>query len=657
MVNNYTFPHADIDLQDNSAPVVPDTTILPLHLPLFVVFTEKGPIGVPVLGGSNALQAMFGSGMVNERSPFYQHPNVFLKRALPYQQVYVMRVADSTATAASLVLCCTVTPGQIPQYQRSVTGAEILGSNGLPLPMLMPDGTTVVTAAGVTLSFSVRPLAPGETISTVLNTTTAVSGGNAITYPLMAFTTDVGSAGNLAGFRLFYSSSFDAGAVANMGAMTYSFQPVTLSSTTNIDAPVYDIYNSQTETFAFKAGAYDPSTAMYYGLSDVVTNNYNGLPGLPYQFYVYSANATAIGQQVLAVSPELGTIDPNLINILSGVDQSGNTYQHMVVDATANTLLNANVVNYLQGGSDGSLSKATLEALTASVMNGTLNPQIADSFRYPFTHIYDSGFALATKMQLPAIFGLRDDVKIEFSTQDVAHAPNTAAQDQSTGSALRTMLLLNPESVDFGTQACRASIYQQCGTLSDTQIYTTIVPSTIDRMIKRCIWNGVNYVKGEPKGRPNSEVTILNIKSLNWTPTTPQQQQLSWNTGLNYIQYCDVATLFFADLLSVYPIDNSLLSSDVFVDYVAIYLKKIIRTQWTIFVGRDDKPTALFTDIAKAIDAAASFVFGTIITTSTVVSQTAVDSALGYQTTVTTSVQGNMPNRVWKVIVPITRAS
>jgi len=327
-----------------------------------------------------------------------------------------------------------------------------------------------------------------------------------------------------------------------------------------------------------------------------------------------------------------------------------------MVAASAVSVLNANVVEYLQGGSDGSLSKTMLETQTMAFLAGEINPEVGNTFRYPFTHIYDSGYALPTKQAIMSIYGLRDDVKIDFSTQDVANPANTAAQDQSTGSALRTAALLYPESTSFGTQACRASIYQQVGTLSDTQVYTNIVPANLDRMIKRCIFNGTDHVSGEPKGRPNSEVTIFNITSLNWTPASSAQMQLNWSTGLNYIQYCDVSTLFYPDLLSVYPIDTSLLSSDVFVDYT-VYLKKIIRRIWTIFVGRDDPPKSLYQDISKAIDAAASVAFNGMITTSTVVSQTAIDTALGYQLTVTTTVSGNMPNRVWKVIVPINRAA
>ena len=651
-----TFPNTYINVQAEPVNLVPDPAIVPIHLPLFISFADKGPLNTPILGGANALTTRFGSSMLNERSSFFTHQSVFFKRALPFQQCYFVRVADPAATAASLALFVTATPGNITQYQRTSSGALIL-TNGQPTPQLQSDGITPVTQPGITLTYSVRELASTETISTLQTTTTTVTGGTATTYPLMAFTTDVGSYGNKTGFRLFYNTAYDASAVTNTASMLYSFQPVVLNSTTNIETPVYDIYNSQTQTFSFKPGAYDATTATYYPLTDVITNDFQNLPGLPYNFYVYGANVGTLGQSILAVSPELGAIDPYLIDIFTAVDANGNPYEHLVVDGTGATILNANVVNYLVGGNDGSQSNTMFESLVVNFTAGTANPAIADKFRYPLTHFYDSGFSLTNKEAIAAFYGLRDDIKITWSTQDVSLPANTAAQDQSTGSALRAMLLLTPESIDFGTQFCRADIYQQCGKLSDTQIWNNIVPATIDRMLKRCLYCGGDSVKGEPKGRPNSEVTIFNIDSLNWTAATDQQKQLSVNTGLNYIQYADTATLFYPDLYSVYPIDTSLLSSDTFVDYTTVYLKHIINTEWTNFAGRDDPPQTLYTAIQKAIDGRANYVFSNRIKTSTVVSQTAVDTALGYQTTVTTTVTGNMPNRVWQVVVPIQKAT
>jgi len=656
MLQNNTFPNAYINLQDDSVVTIPDPTILPLHLPLFLTFAETGPIGIPVIGGTNTLTETFGSNFLNERSIYYQHPNVFLARALKYQQVYMVRVADPAATPASLVLMCAVTPANIVQYKRTAGGSIIYNSAGVPEPQLQADNVTIVTQPGVQLTYSIRQLASNETISSI-TTTTVVNGSVTTTnYPIMAFTTYAGSAGNNVGFRLFYNSSFDANAVSDLNALLYNFQPVKLNTNTNIESPIYDLYNSQTQTFSFLPQAYDPATATYYNLDEQIANNFNTITPPPFQFYVYNSNVGLIGSAVLAVSPELAGIGNYMINIFSGVDSNNNPYEHMTLAGNTSSIFNSNVVNYLSGGTDGLMTKSMLENQTVAFLTGETNPALGDAFRYPITHFYDSGYSLPVKQQLMGLFALRDDVHIDFSTQDVALQSNTESMDQSAGSALRTAALLMPESTDFGTQTCRVDIYPQCATLSDTNIYKNIVPATLWRMITRCMYNGTDRITGEPKGRPNSEVSIFNIKSINWTPTTPQQKQLSYNTGINYMQYCDISTLFYPDLLSVYPIDSSLLSSSVFADYVAVYLKKIIRRQWTIIVGRDDPPATLFTTIAKAIDAAASYAFNGKISTTTVVSQTAIDTALGYQMTVTTTVKGNPTNRVWKVIVPITRA-
>ena len=684
MSGRNTFANAYINIKDNSVVQVPDPTIIPLHVPLFIGFAETGPIGEPIFGGTNTLQSVFGTQFLEERSPYFNHPSPFLKRTIKYQQAYYIRIADPAATAASVVLLATVTHGYpVPQYVREPNGSlHLVG--GVPVP------ASPATAPGVLISWSTRQLAAGETISTVAATTgTDSSGRTTNTYPIAAFTTWVGVTGNNYGFRLFsnYASS-NQNAVNNIASLLYSFQPVILSPGLNIETPIYDNYNQKTEWFSFKNGAYDSTTATFYDLADTVRTNYSGLNTLPYQFYVYPATdaggnpigANAIGQAIIAASPELSDHNPYQVDIISGNDTNNNPYIHATVSAGSEVLLNSNSVIYLAGGSDGSLTKSTLETQTIAVLTGALNPLLADSFRYPFTHFYDSGYALDIKIGggtnlgnngLMSIWttnstlspGIgRDDVAIDFSTQDVALPANTEEIDSNVGSAILTAVTAFPESTLFGTAACRASIYQQCGTLSDTQLYTKIVPATIDRLIKRCIYNGTDHVTGEPTGRPNSEVTIFNISSLNWTPTTDQQKQADYNAGRNYIQYADSKTLFYPSLLSVYEIDglaggNSLLTSSILVDYAGVYLKHIVRRQWTKIVGRTDPPTTLFGTISRAIDAAAAYAFGNYLKTATSVSQTAVDSALGYQQTVTVNVYGNFPTRVWQVIIPINRAN
>jgi hypothetical protein len=171
-------------------------------------------------------------------------------------------------------------------------------------------------------------------------------------------------------------------------------------------------------------------------------------------------------------------------------------------------------------------------------------------------------------------------------------------------------------------------------------------------MIKRCAYYSGIYVKGTPKGRPNSEVTVF--KKMSWTIASVTQKQLNWDTALNTVSYADTSTLFYPDLRSVYSDQTSLLSDSVFVDYL-IMIKHIARNRWTYYAGRNDNPTTLFSTISKDIDSQCATVFGSYITTSTTVSQTDADLKNGYSYTVTVAVQGNMPNRIWNVIIPVSR--
>ena len=112
--------------------------------------------------------------------------------------------------------------------------------------------------------------------------------------------------------------------------------------------------------------------------------------------------------------------------------------------------------------------------------------------------------------------------------------------------------------------------------------WRSIVPLTFELMMKRCQFHNATFVKGEWKGLPNSSVDYF--KSISWTPSKPDLKQLSWDTGLNYVQYYDMTRTHFADIISVYPYHTSLLSSDLFACYI-VYLKHIIRTVWAEYVG------------------------------------------------------------------------
>jgi len=647
---NQTYPSIRFGIRDDTPTQVAEITVLPIHIPLFLGFAEQGEVGVPVLGSYAKLTSVFGDRTFDERSPFYQHPMVFVDRACRRQQIYFVRLADDTAKIASQVVQVQTESTSVVQYQKDDQGRLILDAQGNRIPRLQEDGVTVVVEPGVKLTWSVRPFEAGEKLKTLKHTTVQVGGKEVVTAPIVASAgAYVGSKVNRTGFRLYVSSESDTAVAAKTKSQLLRFEPVQRDLTSGIVTPIRDRFLQPYADVSFKTDALDPSTMKYYDLSEIIRNDYTN--GLPYDMQVYSDYVKLIAEKVLAVSPELDGLDPYQVNIFTGETPDGVPYDHVVVEG-ASSILNENVILYNQGGSDGTMTKESLEALTIAYLSGDVYPELGDSFRYPFTHLYDSGYSMEAKDALINFLSYRLDVKIDLSTQDVANPPNTPAEDQSTGSYLRGRALLHPESVIHGTPACRVSITQQCGYLNDTQTYRTHVPLLLDRLVKRCIHDGKTFINSEPKGRPNSEVTMF--RDINWTPSAADHKQLSWDTGLNYAQYCDISTIHYPDIRSIYPIDESLLSDDLMTDKV-IYHMKIVRDQWTQEVGKSGKPSLMFDRIGKAIDKRASFVFSGTIRTLTTVFQTDADKLKGYRYSVQSKIYGSMPNRVWDVTIPVGR--
>lgn len=159
-------------------------------------------------------------------------------------------------------------------------------------------------------------------------------------------------------------------------------------------------------------------------------------------------------------------------------------------------------------------------------------------------------------------------------------------------------------------------------------------------------------MSGTPQGRPNNQINIFN--KVSWTNSTVTQEQLNWDTGLNVMTYCDLNTLYYASRRTIYSNSTSMLSDELFV-HIIVYIKKIVRHIFTYFVGRDEPVSQLQDIISNQIDSAIFTAFGQQVSSSTSVSQTALDVKNGYSYTVTVKLEGNMPNRVWNVIIPVSR--
>lgn len=654
------FPHFQFDINDVSRRPLPAPAAPGLHQPVFFGFAEKGPLNVPTKGSIAFLSRIYGEKTFETRSKYFHHPNLYARFAGGYQEIWFVRLGDENMAKASLVLEASTKTVDMIQYQKDTFGARLLDGEGDPLPVLEVDGVTPVTEPGLELTWGVRAIdtANDETLTNLQPVTTMDGDDEVTTYPIVAFEADsFGSAGNLAGFKLWFDPEFTESVVENIGALTYQFAPMLLDDLTNNALPVRDIYQAGEISVALKRDALDTSVNQYYDLEERVRNQYTSTDGnaphslIPMSLHVYDQYVEAIGDAVVALSPELVGTDAFMINILSGMDTANHHYDHFQTTNDAN-FVNANRVNYLTGGSDGQIKLANLEALYIDYMGGSVYPEISDEARYPFTHIYDSGFSIDAKMAMINFGSFRKDVKFDLATQDVSLVPNGKAEDQSTGAALRAAALLHPESTFFGTPAIRYSIYQQCGRLASDPTYQMWVPMTLDRMVKRCMYEATSQSRGQPTGLPNAAVTMFS--EINWTPSSDDQKRLNWSTALNYVQHYDTTGVHFADYRSVYPYDDSVLSDDILVDRL-VYIKHMCRIVWATYVGRREPAETLFDLISKDIDKRIFTAFNSEITSETTVYKTEEDEALGYKNTVQVRILSPMPNRVLDIIVPVDR--
>lgn len=654
MARNYTFPHMKFNLIDESAETAISITEEPMHLPLFVCFAEKGQVNKPIIGSTAEIMSMFGSNTFSERSDYYNHQTLFAGRAAGNQKICFARIVPTDATTGNNVLQATVEEVSVIQYQRDSLGGYIYDADGNPIPQTQSDGVTVVTEPGVSITWSTRALAENESYNKLLPVTTGVNGVQKTAYPIFATSaTSPGKYINRTGYRFYYSDDIDTTIVDNTGSLLYRFEPIEKDSTTDLATSIRNKYSQTYVDVSLAASAYDSTTATYYNMDEYISNNYSS-DALPFEFYVYSSNVEAIGNLVLEKSPELTDVNAFQVNIMKAVDYTtGYPYKHLVVNGS-DTVVNENVVLYHSGGSDGSIDNTNYETMVAAYLAGDLYPEINDYARWPITHFYDTGFSLAIKEKFLDMWTNRPDVKIDFCTQDSALDPNIAAEDISTASYLRGLVLVHPENTVYGTPAVRASITMQCGRLNDTQTYTNYVPFLLDRMIKRCIYDGKPYISGSPKGRPESEVTLFDLDTVNWTPYTNDMKQNAWDVAGNVAVYCSNSAIFYPDIRSVYPLDSSLLSSDVFVDYM-IYLQKLAYEAWTMFAGIEEPLTRIQDRVSRYIDKRTNYVFGNRIRTSTTVYQTDSDTAAGSNNTVQIAVYGSNPNRIWNVLVPVRR--
>jgi len=690
-VNNGSYPHLIINVEDDSiaSPVVTD--FLPLNVPLYAMKTQRGPIGVPVYCPQAAnVMATFGAETLNElNKAYFSTSSVFINKCFPKNGAYVVRLADDTdAATAWTILEVGLTPNAaVVQYSKDAYGNYVLDDAGDPVPVAS-DGSEL--EAGLDVEWATRTaLIAQEDFDNLQPRTVDAT----VWYPIMTFkAVSPGVWGNDQAFQLFYDQdSNDQSRVDRAGSLYFNCSIAEKEYGGSSADIIKDKYNNNIISSVLKPDVIDTSVAMRVSMDDVLAEAFSADSNatLPYAIKVYSDNVVLVGDAIRAVevnrTDELE--DAWYVNPVSLVDLDGKPYDHVKFTVDSLVLVeNSNI--YLANGTDGLLDEATRaaaqavfdaaeqaandadnsyvikdydwqtvdeyeEKLFVDFLELDMNPDIVDKARYPFTHIYDVGWSLEPnggKYAMCAFMGIREDVKVVLSTQctkDIngAGAYNTETSDLSSGQALRARAMLVRESVIKGTGAFRAAIFAQAGLLNDSN-YKGIVPATLWYAEKLAGYHNTGRMNGAPEGLPEARVDLF--KSWNWAPSSDSQKMNAWDGGLNYFQYADRNKLHYASLHSVYAHETSVLAIDDFTNAV-VYSKHALRLSWAQHAGMTlpaaDLEDAITRDITKRLLA----VFNGRYTLNVLVYQTDQDKVVGYIQRVRLEITSPANKRVWSV--------
>lgn len=626
-----------------------------LNVPFFFLLSERGVPGQIYFGGGAELTKILGSSTFNESGPYYNNSTLFASTAMAGQGICVMPLRDPNATTADLGLFLEVVPGPVIQYEKDVSGKRVVDLNGdfIPLP---GAGGASLTELGFTVRWIVRGLTNLETIDSLETT----NGDGTITYPILGFKVNSsGKYGNRQGFSLYSTGTETASLAESINSVLYRFVPLELPTTVSTTAsPIPDVFGNSSNDVSFKSVAVDQNTSVNYAFNYVISTTYarsaTGESLLPYEVYAYSDNIRIIGEDIKEVSPELGAIDPYLIDLISGKDLDGNHYDHIAINPASSTVVSSDVVNYCLGGSDGLTTQTVFEGLIQDWLEGSNHGEFTNLQQHPITHFSDPGFSMATKLLLFNMLGLRDNLKLDISTQDTSLKANTQAQDMAAGLTLAMRAQMFPESTIAGVGCTRVGIYAHAARLINSSAYTGLVPFTLNRLIERRDLDGGLYVKGSSGGLPNSQVTIF--QKPNWIADDEDLRKLAWGRAINVVQHASRTVFHYASLRTVYPNDTSLLSDDEISDRI-LYTFKIARRMWSKYAGVKEPQGKIYPIIERDIDQTCAAAFSSdVVTVTSNVFQTAADANLGYATSINLNVAGNFPLRQFNYNVIVSRA-
>jgi len=599
--------HIALGVNDGSGRVVPIAPqAIPTHLPKIWMFASQGTDKEVTVAGDGLTQ-LFGDATFDPNQPFFNHATEFaMKMTQSANLLRVKRVIpDDAGPRATLRFWLDVLVGEVPVFERNIDGSIVLDELGRPKKTgeVIPNGHSVAVIAEFIPPGAQGVSMFGKGAIRAGFQTDAVTGTQSQQYPILdQQARDVGEYAHNHGTRMFTPSlqdvqGVDVGILQNEKAYPVRFQMIRREDADSVGQVFSTPAGSQYLDLVFKPNTKDRRYGnMKISVADQLTSAWEQVaapgiverPGLFGSHHVYAANVDTLVKQFYAAEfPHRDEFtdftgeenEEYRFNFIGGFSSSGVLYHSFVINSELPEAhhLNENSVAYAGGSSNGTMTNASFAALVSREVSkyADVYSDLMDDARHVESIVYDTGFPLQTKYDLLKFQAVRKDTMVILSTYDVDGADLTAEQESSMGLTLRTMAMMYPESIQFGTKTCRVAIVMGSGRLAGAQDDRRY-PVTFELGIKLANFmgaaNGVWNSLARPDYSPGSIVNSMYDLSTGYMPVPVRYK--NWDNGQIWVQAYDTERYHFPQMQTVYPDDTSIVNH-VITAMVVVELQKI----------------------------------------------------------------------------------
>lgn len=593
-MDQYTFPHSNINTVDGSGATIVNITVDPLHIPVFWGFAPKGEIGKPVYGSGTILSQTFSTDIFQSSTALGGcHQMQYFQKAASLQRCYFIRLPDGSQTLGFSVIVVAKS-GSYPAYAKDATtnAFQTTTTGGVTSYTVTNDASgSPATATATAYSVVTTPLLlsattgnyePDDaTIRATFNLEKADSW-----YEIIRVTGKTpGNWTARSAFSLAVTpSSVAEDITARINMPLVRFSPL-FASDINFDflaqttgeksytySPQQSFFGqSYTDIVLNARSVIDPTTTQDLGWEQALSAAYsaaNTTPVLDYDIFVNTDGGLAATgpvstgiQGVLALAMRMGLesgqytngqMAPNWsdatavrrflaavqkINVLTGQDITGKNLLNVPLDT--NNITGAqpfgsysmyNGFSATDVSTTVSYNDQNLDSALQAWLT-TSSSTIQNEQQYSMNAAYDSGFSLQTKYALLALQGVRDGLMVDVACDDFSTPP---ASQTSTilGSTTPTRVpMTQAASLSMlATVVSQARLYPDSVDY-DTQTFRTEVYPQSGKVSV----NGQSVYLPLTYARMIQRCTFYNTPAVSGSPKGRPNSEVTMFTELNWI--------------------------------------------------------------------------------------------------------------------------